>query len=157
MLFIVFGYSELKPIIENNQNIKNNEFKKHTEKYIGASLRRGDDALKIINQNNKEIQITNTNYEPVDKCKYEYIKLFGDIYPTIISILGGTEFFPPENLVINCNNIPQNYNYLTSIPEFLWRFNDFSYCKYINYLASKQLDNVIKAKINNKTKYLRML
>lgn len=148
MLFIVFGYSELTPIIETKQN---NDFKKHFEKYIGASLRRGQ------NNTSQETQLINVNYEPIDKCKYEYIKLFGHIYPMIINILGGTEIFPPEQLIINCNNIPQNYNNLTTISEFLWRFNDFSYCKYINYVGSKQINNITKAKINKKTKYLKML
>lgn len=119
MLYIVFGFSEIKPIIDLGD-------KKET-------------------------------CEPLDHCIYEYIKLFGDLYPTIVSILGGTLNFPPENCKVTCEEIPQNYNILTNIPEFLWRFNIFSYCKYIQYIAEKQVGNALQTKINNKTKYLKML
>lgn len=119
MLYIVFGFSEIKPITNFN--------------------------------NKKEI------CEPIDQCIYDYIRLFGDLYPTIVSIIGGTIDFPPENYKVNCEEIPQNYDTLTNIPEFLWRFNVFSYCKYVQYIAEKQVTNALQTKINNKVKYLKML
>lgn len=95
--------------------------------------------------------------EPVDKNIYEFIKLFGELYPTIIGLMGGTEQFPPESLQVNCHKIPNNYNDLNSIPEFLWRYNDFSYCRYLEYVNSKKFVNSVNSKINDKIKYLHTL
>jgi len=119
MLYIVFGYSEIKPIIDiDNEKIP--------------------DCI------------------PIDQCIYEYIRLFGDLYPTIVSILGGTIVFPPENYKIRCNEIPTNYDNLHNIPEFLLRFYYFSYCKYIQYFAEKQIGNALQTKITKKTKILKI-
>lgn len=92
--------------------------------------------------------------EPVDQCIYDFIKLFGDLYPTIIGLMGGTEVFPPESIEITCNDIPANYNCLRCLPEYFWRFNDYSYCRYIEYIGSKQLGNALASKVNAKARYL---
>ena len=95
--------------------------------------------------------------EPVDECIYDFIKLFGDLYPTVIGLMGGTEVFPPECIEINCNDIPDNYDYLASLPEYLWRFNDYSYCRHLEYVSSKQLNNALSAKVNAKARYLQTI
>ena len=95
--------------------------------------------------------------EPVDQCIYEFIKLFGDLYPTIIGLMGGTEEFPPESIEIGCGEIPPNYDCLASLPEYLWRYNDFSYCRYLEYLGSKQIINAINSKVSAKARYLHSI
>jgi len=95
--------------------------------------------------------------EPIDQCTYDFIKLFGDLYPTIIGLMGGTEEFPPESIPISCQTIPGTYNNLSSLPEYLWRYNDYSYCRYIEYQLSRQITNALSSKINTKTRYLQML
>jgi hypothetical protein len=197
MLFIVFGYSKLVPIIsekypEELQTIIRDRFRKHLEKYRGASFRRGDthnimitsepcDPIsekyetspsgrtysnqysdsKPYSENVSPDFRTAENYkpdpEPIDQCIYEFIKLFGDLYPTLIGLMGGTEEFPPESIEIGCNDIPPNYDSLASLPEYFWRFNDYSYCRYLEYLGSKQLITAIGAKINAKAKYLHSI
>ena len=107
---------------------KKDRIRKHLEKYRGASFIRGDEH-KILNyepcndlysessacQEPHEIiknyseKPTSDFYlqdqgkpdiEPVDQCIYDFIKLFGDLYPTIIGLMGGTEKFPPESIEI---------------------------------------------------------
>lgn len=180
MLFIVFGYSKLVPLVtdrctESVQAIKDN-LDKHYQKYRGATFIRGntqnrkyDDDLSVngpYNDANSEISDDNSyssqmysnhsqpDVDPVDPCIYEFIKQFGDLYPTIIGLMGGTECFPPESIVISCNDIPNNYDGLQSLPEYFWRFNDYSYCKYLESQDFKQLGNVLTSKINSKARYL---
>lgn len=205
MLFIVFGYSKLVPIVtetcsESSQELNKAHLRKHLEKYRGASYRRGDpreliieeevyphadqndaqwsehyiddngNPTKIINRTNLGLQeqfdplATETEnhniyrgIEPVDQCIYDYIKLFGDLYPTLIDLMGGTESFPPETIQISCTDIPPTYDYLATVPEFLWRFNDYSYCRYLEYVASKQLNYAISSKVNSKARYLHSM
>lgn len=95
--------------------------------------------------------------EPIDQCVYEFIKLFGDLYPTVIGLMGGTEEFPPECIEIKCSDIPPNYDHLTTLPEYFWRFNDYSYCRYLEFVSSKQLTNALYSKINAKVKYLHSI
>jgi len=97
------------------------------------------------------------NEKPIYKCTYEYIRLFGDLYPTIIGLMGGTEVFPPETIKISCYEIPPNYDTLSSLPELLWRFNDYSYCRYLEYNWSRQLDKALDCKISTKVRYLQSM
>ena len=229
MLFIVFGYSKLVPIITDNCNESSQEFhkdrmRKHLEKYRGASHRRADNSEMIICEegpicgppcgpqfgpqfgppcgpqfgpqcgggpimtdefgnpttivntcdgstimaNNPgcygpvdpcddHVDVYEVDPEPVDQCIYDYIKLFGELYPTIIGLMGGTETFPPETTEIGCNDIPPTYEELNCLPEYLWRFNDYSYCRYLEYVSSKQLGYALNAKINSKARYLHSI
>lgn len=190
MLFIVFGYSKLVPLITDNCSeqicdLYKDRLKKHFEKYRGASFRRGDVrdynpqyhsnddiysdediSTDSTGTSNDMTPITNDPYyankykpnpEPYDLCIYEYIKLFGDLYPTIIGLIGGTENFPPESIEIGCNDIPPTYEALASIPEFLWRYNDYSYCRYLDFINSKQMLNAINSKISAKARYLQSI
>jgi hypothetical protein len=168
-------------------DINKDRLKKHFDKYRGASFRRGDtnninSEDDISNDNYSEEDAPTPcskpyvklpadgvcanvyvedpykpDQEPYDLCIYEYIKLFGDLYPTIIGLVGGTENFPPESIEIGCNDIPPTYECLASIPEYLWRFNDYSYCRYLEYVNSKQMINAINSKINAKAKYLQSI
>lgn len=172
MLFIVFGYSKLVPVISDinaeAQAAEHERLRKFYDKYKGATIRRqSDDQNKFY-----ETECAENNFnadhaikqiygkadpEPIDQCVYDFIRLFGDLYPTLIGLMGGTEKFPPESIEINCNEIPHSYEDLTIIPEFLWRFNDFSYCRYLEYICSKQLHNVLNYKVNEKTRYLQSI
>ena len=91
------------------------------------------------------------NIEPVNRCIYEYIRSFGELYPTIIGLLGGTENFPPESIQIMKDDIPENYRYLTSIPEFLWRFNDYSYCQMLSIQAESEVNSALEFSNNINT------
>lgn len=223
MLFIVFGYSKLTPVVTDrcgqiSRDIYEEKMRKHLDKYRGGSFRRGEthsgrpcdrnynyhpnaatqnntdtdtDSIdsespfydapcstcpnsRLINRSNSygsnQVEEPSDSYsesypqfpcqrdiEPVDQCIYDFIKLFGDLYPTIIGLMGGTEEFPPEYLEIACDDVPPTYNKLSSLPEYLWRFNDYSYCKYLDYQGSKQLNNAIGSKINAKVKYLQSM
>jgi len=157
--------------------------KKHLDKYKGASFIRGHNPLIVVSDpvsdsisdnyesSNKkpciksggdgtyteDIPTDIADSEPIDQCIYDFIKLFGDLYPTVIGLMGGTEEFPPESIMIECNDIPPNYDCLTSLPEYLWRFNDYSYCRYLEYTNSKQFSNAIASKINAKAKILQSI
>lgn len=100
---------------------------------------------------------TNINIEPIDQGTYDYIRLFGELYPTIIGLMGGTEEFPPENLTLDCKNISANYNCLSSVPEYLWRFNDYSYCKYWEHIGSRHVYTPVCDKVMHRSKSLRRL
>lgn len=165
MLFAVFGYSKIIPYVSKDECkniILNNNYHKFIERYNGAIVRRKNSQFDIVSSNNIDIQTSsNINYgnceslpEPISQCTYDYIKLFEELYPTIVGIMGGSDNFPPENIKIKCNDIPPNYNNLSSIPEYLWRFNDYSYCKYLDYINSKHVYKCLSSKINNKTKEL---
>ena len=188
MLFIVFGYSRIIPLVsdktsEHDRAACIDRLKKHMERYRGATFRRGD-SHPYDPRNDETDTDTSSQYnqlvsdrsteniynemltgqpakpepEPIDQCIYEFIKLYGDLYPTIIGLLGGTEIFPPESMEISCDDIPPNYNGLTSLPEYLWRFNDYSYCRYLEYVNSRQLNNnMLCSKIVEKAKYLHSI
>lgn len=168
MLFIVFGFSKLTPKIINYPLIKldnPNKLQKHFDYYRGAGLRRpGDNIEQDDLFTETESEINESNYEtfdptsmstsePVDPAIYDYIRGFADLYPTILGLMGGTEVFPPE-IEVSCEDIPPSYENLSSLPEYLWRFNDYSYCKYINSINSRQMNNALANKINSKIKYL---
>lgn len=171
MLFIVFGYSRLVPTvinstIEPDANTQRRH-QKHIDKYRGASYRRGDlydndnsdydivtDTSDSASDQNPERYRSLPDVDPVDQYIYQFIRLFGDLYPTIIGLMGGTETFPPEAIEVNCNDIPQTYRFLKNSPEYLWRFNDYSYCRYLEYIYGKQKKNALKNKINDKVRYL---
>lgn len=171
MLFIVFGYSKLTPLIsdkccEETKTVYKEKLQKHYERYRGAFYRRGDSRNQISESEMYENSCSDTNSncsdinnccpdpEPIDPCIYGFIRLFGDLYPTIVGLMGGTEEFPPESIEISCDDIPADYDSLSTIPEYLWRFNDYSYCRYIEYTNSRQMSNALNCKINSKVKYL---
>lgn len=170
MLFIVFGYSKLTPLIsdkccQENKTFYKEKLQKHYERYRGAFYRRGDsrdqncesdiyDNSGSDNSNCSDFNDYQPDVEPVDPCIYGFIRLFGDLYPTIVGLMGGTEEFPPESIEISCDDIPADYDSLSTIPEYLWRYNDYSYCRYIEYTNSRQMTNALGCKINSKVKYL---
>jgi hypothetical protein len=165
MLFICFGYSRLVPNVTDGPGSKLSPYakgnqRKHLEKYRGAFFRRGDnnsDILTATESSPFSDSETNHDTNPVDQCIYDFIRLFGDFCPTIIGLMGGTEQFPPESIEISCDDIPSNYDNLSTIPEYLWRFNDYSYCRYLEFAGSKQITNAISSKISSKAKKLHSI
>lgn len=165
MLFIVFGYSKLVPIVVdrvNNNSISTPKHPKNIDKYQGAFKQRKNSVYKMSDElnnivDNMEGMSSRPDPEPVDHLIYDFIKLFGELYPTIIGLMGGTEKFPPENIEVMFGDIPPGYPDLSSVPEYLWRFNDFSYCRFLEYGYSKQMINSLNAKINNKARNLHNL
>lgn len=93
---------------------------------------------------------------PYDPSLIWYIGLFRDLYPTLLNICGGIESIPPSAIAVECDLIPADYQGLTSIPEYLWRFNDYSFCQHSQLVDSRcessfRLDDKIDAKV----RYLR--
>jgi hypothetical protein len=167
MLFSVFGFSLLIPNIVDCCTTNDVEKRDKLDKYFndrkGAYMRRGECPIQnLCCQPDNCCSCSSDNKaccEPVDPCTYEFIKSFCDLYPTIISIMGGSETFPQECLEVCCDDIPPNYFCLNTIPDFLWRFNDFSYCNYITVLRARQdcYDNNPGTKINAKNRSLLAL
>lgn len=176
MLFCVFGYSRLIPIVEYpcQSNCSSNELSAHRNQYVGAFLRRNSDndptTTDITNccydcPENTQFKCCNECADPdpcppvcppVDPCIYEHITLFSELYPTIVEIMGGLSF-PDACHTIVCGEVPATYNGLTTIPEFLWRYNDYSYCKYLEYINTKQINNVLSTRVNEKIRVLQLL
>jgi len=145
MLFVVFGFGKITPIVlldtvdSYPENI--NERRK-------SMLRRGQDN-KIKGQ---MIEFCEKIY-PAD---YDFINLFDQIYPNILCIMGGSKKFPPENLKIYSEDVPRQYNDLDKIPQYLWRYHDYSYCQYLKSLHLSTVDQLQK-KIEKKSKSLKLL
>jgi hypothetical protein len=174
MLFNVFGYALLIPTLSTEcaSCYTTNETSLKLEKYImsnyGAYMRRSATGKTCCESCKKGGDCCGDNTKccentcqpdciAVDPCIYVYIKLFGELYPTLTDIMGGTTNFPPECLQIDCSCIPANYNCLCSLPEYLWRFNDYSYCKYLEYVSTKQIKNAQLSQPSDKVKYLMSL
>lgn len=169
MLFVVFGYNEIEPIINNYNNDENlQHLHSYFERNIGSRLLRAKNDVSEEFSDNESVSesvsnsiassntvITNSIIDPIDPSVYEFIKMFCSIYPSITNVMGGCTDFPPDNRTITCNMIPKNYNNLVHICEYLWRFFDFSYCKYIGEINNRTVNNTLKSKINNTTYYLR--
>ena len=120
----------------------------------------------VLNNNNRSNLLTNNNVksvpyyidpEPIDQRIYDYIKLFDDLYPSILGIMGGVDNFLPEAIEIKSNSVPSTYNDLSTVPAYLWRYNDYSYCRYLDHISSKQLATVLSSKINSKARYLQTI
>jgi hypothetical protein len=120
----------------------NNEFNKqvpYNERYYR------DNRVATDNYNGSTNK--KSDYTPVNPRIYEFIRLFGDMYPTLAGMMGGTENFPEENLDLDVNNIPTNYYELQYIPELLWRFNDYSYCRSLKISDDDLKDRLLRSKI----------
>lgn len=182
MLFIVFGYSKLIPNLtdigydKDSLRKKNDRFKKFLNKNQGAFVRRGvcddesmyDDSYSedyIYYTPNNMSDIRTSDYpipcrtpdpEPLDQSIYDFIKMFGNLYPTLVGLMGGTENFPAEQTV-SCLEIPDNYYDLESLIAYLWRYNDYSYCKYLQSIQLKKVKIALNTKINSKVKFLQSM
>lgn len=157
MLFIVFGYSKLVPIV-----IYQDEELFDPKKYKNSgAFQKRNHSIYLFSDRGPEPEFegmyTKPEPDPVDPSIYDFIRLFGELYPTLIGLMGGTEFFPPENLEVVLGEIPPGYFDLNSIPEYLWRFNDFSYCRYLEIIYSKKISESLDTKVNQKAIELRNL
>lgn len=153
MLFVVFGYSKITPIVEHPHSLHQPSIlNSHYERYRGGSLRRPD--CISTNTNNTTPATKVHPYHPVEPEIYEYIQMFADLYPSLVGIMGGTEIFPPENMVINCHHIPRGYHELGSISGYLLRFNDYSYCRHIQLQNNNQIAKDLNTKVSDRIKIL---
>jgi hypothetical protein len=152
MLFVVFGNSKLIPHIIREWSIAPPE----NDKYYGAKLVRQSN-YDYGHCQNKTKQINNLA-PPTDPRIYDYISLFGELYPTIIGLMGGTEMYPPS-MSIKPDDIDPNYTSLNTLAEYLWRFNDYSYCQYEENMDKKNYnkDTKMSKKIDSKISYLRTI
>lgn len=134
MLFVVFGYNLLTPVLAPCFNGLVDDYP------------------------NPDVCIpTPPINPPINPVIYDQIRIFHQLYPTLSRLMGGYENFPVELMKMNCGNIPPNYECLVTIPQFLWRFNNFSYCHYIDYVNSRKIEIALGVKINNKVRYLKSL
>lgn len=178
MLFVVFGFNKIEPIIENINcsNIMTTDRLQALQSYFdrnaGARLLRpqiiDDDfsseqstisrspSVDSIASQSSYCSTISTQYEPLDPTVYAFVKIFCTIYPTLTSFMG-CDNLPEENRKIVCSMIPRNYSSLRCILEFLWRYFDYSYCKYVNYINSRVVNNALQAKITSKVRYLKNL
>ena len=160
MLYVVFGYNKLvpnlfssaDPLVDPGISYQSETIKRYNNKNRGAFLRRiCEPEPSACFQ--CQVPCVPDCLPPPD-CAYDFIKLFCELYPAITGIMGGCNFPEPcQNLL--CIDIPPNYNCLVSIPEYLLRFTEFSYCAYLEWIDSKQVRNALGAKIDNRIRYLK--
>ena len=137
MLFTVFGYSKLEPNVVEYVN---------DEEYICNE----SEEVKIIHKNG--------DISPVNQHIYQYIRMFAELYPTLIGLMGGTDNFPPEFIQITKSDIPENFMHLSSLPEFLWRYNDYSYCIYLDLIESTKHAKLAESCAgNSKLTYVKLI
>ena len=94
------------------------------------------------------------NLPEVNKIIVVSVKLYGEMFPHLVSIIGGTDGY--FSYVPNMQ-IKESFDGLTTISEFIWHFYYFSYGTYIIYLSTIKKTASINAKINNKIKYLNTI
>jgi hypothetical protein len=118
---------------------------------------------RTIPEQEREPVVSRQSNEDLDRAPYDpslisFIGLFRDLYPTLLSICGGIESIPPSAIAVECDLIPTNYQNLTSIPEYLWRFNDYSFCQH-SQLVDNRCDSSFRLddKIDAKVRYLRKI
>lgn len=87
---------------------------------------------------------------------FEYIAQFGNLYPNLISLMGGTDH-QPHNVPIRFSQINPSFLDLTALPEYLWRFNDYAYCCYLKQQDSAKVPVCRSRQINDKVMYLKTL
>lgn len=168
MLYSVFGYDKLVPnlFVKGDQFYNSDEccfpiesIRKYNNKNRGAFTTRS-----YIDEHEGCEQTCEPICEPIyrclpdcvppSECTYNFIRVFNELYPTITEIMGGT-IFPTPCQNLSCCDIPPNYCNINSIPSFLLRFTEFSYCAYLEYIDSKQVHNALGANIDNKIRYLK--
>jgi len=140
MLFIVFGYNGFIPHLvahpcpgEIPEFLPNNDF------VCGG--------CKSQNYESRCI--------PDIECTFKIVNRFQDLYPTINEIMVGTEILPPQCGKILCNRITPNYHNLFSIPDFVWKFTEYSYCIYRDVKDSNLAPVSLFNEINNRVRYLK--
>lgn len=146
LLFIVFGYARLSPVVIIDQKPVVFEDRKNR----GAYVLRGIDYVPMHCYDQPVLE--NEIAAPIPPEDYAFIKQFLDLYPILIGLMGGAEQFP-EDTGIRIGDIPPNYDLLPTIADYLWRFNDYSHC--LREAMEKQ-DNIkqITTKINDKVRLL---
>ncbi|MEM3062153.1 MAG: hypothetical protein QW303_01215, partial [Nitrososphaerota archaeon] len=147
MLFIVFGYSRLVPcVVDNCAETRDGV---NAEPKCQEKSEQSDDFYFNVKES-----LWNKHSFPESQV-YDFIRRFGELYPTIVGLMGGTEEFPPDDIMVECDSIPPNYNDLKSLPEYLWRFNDYSYCRYLEYIRSRERSISLATKVNVKARDLQ--
>jgi hypothetical protein len=102
------------------------------------------------------VAIENSSFEfpQNNKIIVVSVKLFGELFPHLVSIIGGTDGY--FSYVPNMQ-IKESFEGLTTISEFIWHFYYYSYGTYIIYLSTIKKTTSLNAKINNKIKYLNAI
>lgn len=179
-LFIVFGYSKLVPnIVDTSRKPTENHYK-HFNRNMGSRIIRSspiiDNYSRNTNGTNGQMESESSDDseyvgqideftprtklvmpDPVDFSLYQHIRMFGELYPTIVGLMGGTENFPKEDVIIDSRSINPTFVDLTELSAYLWRFNDWSYCRYLELIASKQILALSQTKINDKYNVMLLL
>jgi hypothetical protein len=165
MLFVVFGFNNLEPSttitnVNSATDTRSSNLQSHYERYAGGRVLRifdDSDTSSVSSGTSNRTSGCTSAYETIDQCTINFIKMFCKIYPTITNIMGGCNCFPDEMKQLHCNSIPANYDGLRAINDFLWRYQDFSYCQYLDVVNSKIVTNALQSKIDDKVRYLKSL
>lgn len=120
MLFMVFGYSRLTPSIVESTAIE--------PEFVTTRTRYAHQMEEVTYERLIHDELPH-EIIPVDASIYAFIQLFGEMYPILSGLMGGTEEFPPEHIKVRCEDIPSSYADLMTLPQYLWRFNDYAYCQ----------------------------
>lgn len=144
LLFVTFGYARLSPVIIIVEQPKIFDPSKNR----GAYVRRGGDVPIRC----EPLPLpANELADPIPESEYAFIEQFRDLYPILLKLIGGDGY--PEDTGINLDMIPPNYDFLPTISDYLWRFNDYSHCK----AAQKERKANVKklsVKVSNKVKLI---
>lgn len=97
------------------------------------------------------------NCQQSSPCDYAKVIYFQMMYPTLIAIISNPECIPSACPEIHCPDIPQTYQDLDCINQYFWRFNDYSYCQYMQYNAEKQMTLSLASKVSTKINFLKAL
>ena len=167
MLFVVFGLNYLEADNQTEfieigccqQRLE--KLKPHYDKYAGGRITRcpsmdnGSDGItpikKIIKQPNAALSCS----EEVEDCVLAHISAFCGLYPNITKIMGICSDLPDVYKYLSCATIPPSYDGLLTINQFLWRYEEFSYCKYIDMISAKLVNNALSTKVDEKIRYLK--
>lgn len=84
---------------------------------------------------------------------YEIIKEYKKRYSNLVNLIGDEV----SDIIDTEIDIIENYDNLETIGEYLRRYSEYSYLKYLDYLTSKELEIAMNTKINNKIKYLKKI
>lgn len=166
MMYIVFGYNKLipnlfspiDPLVNPTDITINNNIQRCCFKNMGAYITRVTPTNPSISPLDTINPIINNTYipdcMPPPQSDYDFIKIFIELYPAIAQTMGGASF-PEPCQGLFCSDIPDNYDGIFTLNDYLTRFNEFSYCSYLLYIDTKLLSNSVGVQIDNRIRYLK--
>jgi len=163
MLYIVFGFNNLvpnlfsrsDPLVNPNDWVQNEGIRRYPYRTMGAYVtREAPGVLPVLPALPPRTLPFDPDCMPPPQSDYDFIKIFCELYPTVVETMGGCNFPEPcQNLF--CSDIRPNYCHLFTLQKFLLHFTEYSYCQYLAYLDTKLLRNAVGVQIDNRIRYLK--